>query len=292
MKLFYLGPENTYSHSAAKKSATAITPPPELVPRLPLETVVSSLVLSGSEPALALVPYYNYLEGLVQETLDLIYENEIYIVGSQRLPVRLCLGGFSPEAPEAVYSHPKALAQCSQYLHKHFPDIPLITTASTTAAAEKVAASGSGMAIASQAALETNGIPILAEDIGNTKYGVSNFTDFFLVSKKSQPLSPPESHLTMVAITPHVDRIGLLQDILLQIAYFDINLAKIHSRPAIDRVENAGDEPQMFYLEMVCGQNQERFTRCVDTLQYKFSQPGGLDAVRVLGSYPPLYKSL
>lgn len=287
MDLFYLGPENTFSHSAAKKCSSRLFPVPTLIPRVPLESVVTSLVDPGSS-ALALVPYYNYLEGLVQETLDLVYEKEVYIVGSQRLPVQLCLGGFNPESPQGVYSHPKALAQCSQYLHSHHPDTPLIPTASTTAAASEAAASRAGLAIASRAALAASGIPILADDIGNTKYGVANFTDFFLISTDPEPLLPSETRLTMVAITPYVDRVGLLQDILLQIAYHDINLAKIHSRPAIDRVETAGEEPQMFYLEMVCSQDQERFTRCVDTLQYKFSQPGGLDAVRVLGSYPPL----
>jgi len=288
MKLFYLGPENTYSHSAASKSAAAISPSPELTPRVPLETVVSSLVESGGESSLALVPYYNYLEGLVQESLDLIYEKDVYIVGSQRLPVLLCLGGYTAVKPEAVYSHPKALAQCSQYLHEHYPDTSLVPTSSTTEAVGRVAAAGSGLAIASKAALQANDVPILTEDIGNTKYGVSNFTDFFLISTDPEPLSPPDSKLTMVAITPHVDRVGLLRDILHQIAYYDINLAKIHSRPAIDKVENAGDEPQMFYLEMICRQDEERFLRCVDALQYRFSQPGGLDAVRVLGSYPPL----
>jgi len=288
MNLFYLGPENTFSHSAARKCAANLSPAPQLVPQVPLESVVTSLLESDDTSTLALVPYYNYLEGLVQETLDLIYERSVYIVGSQRLPVRLCLGGYPAGPGGSVFSHHKALAQCSQYLQQHYPGSPLITTASTTAAARQVSETQAGLVIASREALEANVVPVLAEDIGNTKYGIANFTDFFLISTNPGPLAPEEAQLTMVAITPHVDRVGLLQDILLQIAYHDINLAKIHSRPAIDRVENAGDEPQMFYLEMVCGQDQERFTRCVDTLQYKFSQPGGLDAVRVLGSYPPL----
>lgn len=288
MKIYYLGPENTFSHSAAQKCSATIKPAPELLPRVPLEAVVTSLKQDTSAEALAIVAYYNYLEGLVQETLDIIYENRVYIVGSQRVAIQLCLGGYEQVRPQAVFSHPKALAQCSEFLQRHYRDVPLCTTASTTAAAARVAEEKTGVAVASKAALQACGVPVLAENIGNNKHGIPNFTDFFVLSANSRPLAPVESRLTMVAITPHIDRVGLLQDILLQIAYYDINLAKIHSRPAIDRVDNMTDEPQMFYLEMVCGQDQERFTHCVNALRYKFGLPDNPDTVRVLGSYPPL----
>ena len=289
MKLFYLGPEHSFSHIAAKINMHRSDTEIGYLPKVPLESVVTSLRDPGEESALAIVPYYNYLEGLVQETLDLIYENQVSIVGSQRVPIRFCLGGYVRSAPpDYITSHPKALAQSSEYLRRHYPNIPHITAASTTEGVKQVHDDRKGLVIASLEGLRAYDIPVVAEDVGNTRHGKANYTDFFLLSRSpTADGADTKQYLTMVAVTPHIDRVGLLEEILFQIAYHDLNIVKIHSRPAIDDVQFASGEPQMFYLEIMCHARQENFRRCVDALQYKFSQHGGCcDAVRVLGSYP------
>jgi prephenate dehydratase len=162
--------------------------------------------------------------------------------------------------------------------------------ASTTEGVKHVCNDKRGFVIAGLDALQAHGVPVLAEDIGNTRHGKSNFTDFFLLAGAPvMQFLPDIQYSTMIAVTPHIDRVGLLEEILFQIAYHDLNLAKIHSRPAIDDVKYAVGEPQMFYLEIMCHSGQENFQRCVESLQYKFSLHGSqCDAVRVLGSYPVL----
>jgi prephenate dehydratase len=62
-----------------------------------------------------------------------------------------------------------------------------------------------------------------------------------------------------------------------------LNVAKIHSRPAIDPVQ-IDIEPQMFYLEVMSSAEREDLQRCTDALNYRF----GNHTVRHLGSFPTL----
>ena len=289
MKLYYLGPEGSFSHQAAELSTRNLSGAIEYIPKVPLENVVKSLRNEDHDSDIAIIPYYNYLEGLVQESLDLIYENHVYIVGSQRVPIIFCLGGYDQGLEQTgISSHPKALAQCSQYLNQHYPGIPHIAVSSTTEGARIVGERRSGFAVASKEGLLKYNLPLINENIGNPKHGKTNFTDFFLLAQQDiSQYQEKTDYFTMIAVTPYIDRVGLLQEILTQISFYGLNLAKIHSRPAIDEVDNLGVEPQMFYLEIVCHQDNEDFKHCVDALEYKFTPKNSrLSAVRILGSYP------
>jgi len=96
---------------------------------------------------------------------------------------------------------------------------------STAAGAVQVAKSKKGIAIAHKDALLANGLEIIAEEIekeDNPK-AKRNFTDFYIVSKHNgvEAYDPNKDYLTMVAITPHYDRKGLLAGILNQVAWHD-----------------------------------------------------------------------
>lgn len=88
----------------------------------------------------------------------------------------------------------------------------------------------------------------------------------------------------MVAVTPHVDRPGLLAEILLQISYYGLNNYKLHSRPAIDDVKLKDYEPIMFYIEIMCHQEDDNFKRCIEAIRYKLTFKNK-EIVRILGSY-------
>lgn len=289
MKLFYLGPEQSFSHQAARLSMSDESGVIEYIPKVPLENVVKSLYAEGDNTDMAIIPYYNFLEGLVQESLDLIYENQVYIIGAQRVPIVFCIAGYDQDLERTgISSHPKALAQCSQYLNQHYPNIPHFAVSSTTEGARIVRERHSGFAIASKEGVLQYGLTVIKEDVGNTKHGKTNFTDFFLLAQQDiARYNEKIACFTMIAVTPYIDRVGLLQEILAQISFYNLNLAKIHSRPAIDEVGNLGVEPQMFYLEIVCHKDCEDFKHCVDALEYKFTPKNShLSAVRILGSYP------
>lgn len=238
------------------------------------------------EGARGVLAYYNFLEGLIQESVDLVYEHRLAILDACRLSIEFAIGGRGGDAAATIHSHEKALAQCSDFLKERFPNAVLKPVASTAEAARLVAESGSGLAIASRAALDENKLPVIAADIGNRRHGRRNFTDFLLVSAAA-PDAPEYPHggsyRTMVAITPRTERVGLLAEILAQFTFHNLNIAKIHSRPAIDPIEMS-IEPQMFYIEVISRADGEDLRRCADALDYRY----GGHSVRVLGSFPSL----
>jgi len=277
MKVFYLGPPKTFS----ERAAAALAAGRELVPEANFQRVAQQAA-SDPDAAGGVLAYYNFLEGLIQESLDLVYEHRLTIRNACRLPIELCIGG-ARTGP--VHSHPKALAQCSDFLRDNFPDAALDAATSTAEAARIVKESGRGLAIASREALAEHGLTLLQADIGNRRHGRQNFTDFLLVSSAASVAEPPQEGLyrTMVAITPRMERVGLLAEILAQFTFHDLNIAKIHSRPAIDPIE-LSIEPQMFYIEVMSRADGEDLRRCAAALDYRY----GEHSVRVLGSFPAL----
>ncbi len=285
MKICFLGPRLTFSEKAALAFAGTLTPPAEPTPATSFEAVAQAV--RRSPGALGVLPYYNFLEGLIQESLDLIVEYDLRIADACRVPISFAMGGW-PEKEKLVFSHPKALAQCSDFLRKHFPDAGLETVASTADAPARVARRGSGCAVAGETALEIAGLPILARDIANRRYGKPNFTEFLLLSRAESDVTtsqrPDGVMRTMVVITPNLDEPGLLATILGQVAFHRINVAKIHSRPLF--LEEASDtEPQMFYLELTCPLGSPALALCVESLRHRF---GRVESVRLLGQFPRL----
>ena len=294
-KLSYLGPPYTYSEKAAMKFAAKAKEELEIFPLNSAQAVAYSLIQENANKAeYAVIPYYNYLDGLVQECLDLIYEYHLNIIDSQRIEIELSLGMLNKGTiGSMVYSHSKALAQCSEYLWANFKDHEHVPVSSTAEAAKIVKAKKNGLAIASKEALLHNSLEIVAENIGNRRHGRINFTDFYLLSKDNQNgYKSDQRYFTMITVTPRVDRRGLLAEILSQVAYYGLNNAKIHSRPAIDEV-SLDVEPQMFYLEIMAHENDPDFIKCVEALQYRLTPKGSnAEVVRILGSYcRPDFKS-
>ena len=284
MTISFLGPRNTFSEKAALAFAGALAPSAEPVPATSFEAIAQAARQSAD--TLGVLPYYNFLEGLIQESLDLIVEYDLRIADACRVPISFAVGGW-PERGNLVFSHPKALAQCSDFLRQHFPDARLETVASTADAPASVARRGGGAAVASETALENAGLPVLARDIANKRHGKPNFTEFLLLGRADAGVASrqPDSLMrTMVAIAPDGDEPGLLATILGQVAFHRINVAKIHSRPLF--LESAGDtEPQMFYLELMCPLSSPALALCVGSLRHRFGRD---ESVRLLGQFPRL----
>ena len=286
MNIRFLGPANTFSEKAALAFAGTLPQPLVLAAAPSFEAIAQAVARAADGSALGVLPYYNFLEGLVQESLDLIVEYRLCIADACRVPISFAIGGW-PVAEPLVFSHPKALAQCSEFLREHFPGACLENVASTGDAPSLVARKQSGCAIASESALENAGVPIIARDIANKRHGKGNFTEFLLLAREgvAGPSRHPDAAMrTMVAIAPDFDEPGLLATILGQVAFHRINIAKIHSRPLF--LATAGDtEPQMFYLELACPLSSPALALCVGSLRHRFGRVG---SVRLLGQFPRL----
>jgi prephenate dehydratase len=337
--IHYLGPVGTFSEQAAQMLGDdLLATMPEMTDRscsLTPQPMLSRVIAAIDSPdAFAVVPYYNLLEGLIQETLDLIVEHQLEVLAARQIPIRLAIGGFVSDVQNAempVFSHPKALAQCSVFLEEHFPAVTCRETLSTSQAVQNVADKKFGLAIARRETLESQAVPVLHDDIGNRQYSRQNCTEFLLVGPKtatgnksqqsdkvgvsgypkdkvgcrspsgnvgdsrleSDSASPARVTRTLIAIIPVTDRVGLLADILGQIAFFGINLLKIHSRPAL--TDANGPAPQMFYIETDIAADSPELRLCIETLDMRLAKQGDYDdlsrhgdkhkVVRVLGTY-------
>jgi len=249
------------------------------------DSIADWLELRKNNCDFGVFPYYNHLEGLVQESLDVIYERNLRILDATRIPIMFSIARF-PETsrPKVVYSHPKALAQCSEYLSRMYPGLKRVPVENTGKGIEIVKQEKSGLAIGRPDVLEKE-LEVLDRDIGNKKKGRQNYTDFYLIAKDDEVevFDDDKKYITMVAINPHFDKIGLLDDITSQLRYFGLNIAKIHSRPALN---NGSGDPQMFYLEINCESYKKRFRKAIDSITWKLTPKGkDVEIVRVLGSY-------
>lgn len=289
MRIHYLGPPNSFSEQAALKVAAHVGAA-ETSPAPNLEAIAQRVAggTAGPRRVLGVLPYYNFLEGLVQESLDLTYEHGLVINAAVRIPIRFGLGGLPADERDEVLSHPKGLAQCSDYLARHLPQARLTAVASTSEAARLAAENPRTVAIATEAALRDHGLDVIADDVGNLRYGRPNFTDFFVVGVEDErAVLGLDADRTMLAITPPTDRPGLLADVLSLFAFVRLNFAKIHSRPALEDV-SIDIEPQMFYVEIMTTPESDALMRALEMLSYRFAEIEGFTAAattRIMGGF-------
>jgi prephenate dehydratase len=196
----------------------------------------------------ALMPIENTLAGTIYETIDLLKEGSLQIVGETQARIQHSLLGkrkSSIQEIRKVFSHPKALAQCERFFFEH-PWMEATAHYDTAGAAADVAEGNhpSQAAIAHATAAEIYGLEILAQGIEDHR---ENYTRFFLLSREGS-----EGNRCSLCFT--IDhRPGSLADILALFAQRQINLTYIVSRPWIGKpfeylfyVDLEGPHPAVF----------------------------------------------
>ena len=283
MNLAYLGPKFTNGETAAKRFAKTLEGKVAELSLASHDAVAQSVAAGESE--YGVLAYFNFNIGLIRSNLDLVYEHRLDVIDVQRIPIVHTIG-CPPESEDrsVVYSHPEALTQCSRWLADNLPRCRLEGVTSTAAAAEQVKTTNVGCAIATMDALHAYDLAIIEKDIGNNQRGL-NFTDFYLVSKeRNRPYQVGKRYVTMIAITPHIDEVGLLHELTGQIRFHGLNIADMIARPSHEDV--GFDSAKMFYMEVERHKENPDFKRCLDSLRYKFTPKGkDIEVVRVLGSY-------
>jgi chorismate mutase/prephenate dehydratase len=225
----YQGTEGAYAHQAARRyfspwhARTTYRAFPTF--RAMLQAV------RAREVDYAVLPIENTTAGSVTEAYDLLAGMDLAIVGEQIQPIDHCLIGATVvplSEIRRVYSHPQALAQCSEFLLR-MPWCAVEEFSNTALAVRKVADDGDAAqaAIASEEAARLAGLPVLARDIANQR---ENFTRFVIIADR--PIDPPPGtpcKTSVLFVTRHERR--ALVKCLNELADRDLNLTKIESRP-------------------------------------------------------------
>lgn len=185
-------------------------------------------VMDGSAN-FGVVPIENALAGSVHENYDLLEEYPCSIVAETLVPVQLQLIAI-PNAGSIskVYSHPKALEQCSTFFAKH-PEIEAVVWSDTAGAAEHVAKTGDPAlaAIASEEAAAIYGLRTLKCSIQNHP---NNATRFVAIAKDPGDEVHPTKCSLVISLA---HKPGSLFAILREVSELGLNLTKIESRPIV-----------------------------------------------------------
>ena len=199
------------------------------------------------DAAFGLVPVENSSAGSVTEVYDLILKYRFRIVGATTLKINHCLAvpqSGSWETIHTVYSHPQALAQCSELIAKHHWETMEYSNTATAAKMAGEKQDPSYGVICSRMAAEQYGLKILAENVQNNN---RNRTRFIAIHREM--LLPKDANkISLCFSLPHTT--GSLYSVLARFAMNGLNLTKIESRPISSDSISEGDRFEYdFYLD-------------------------------------------
>ena len=188
------------------------------------------------------LPLENSTAGSVNEVYDLMRKYRFYITHSTKLFIGHALlapKGVSQNDIKIVYSHPQALAQCSDYIAKNGWKAHICKN--TAEAAKLVAEKGRNdiAAIGSKDNAELYGLSVLSTAVQNTQ---NNYTRFICISKNLE-IYPGAKKTSIMLTLAH--RPGSLYHTISRFAALDLNLTKLESRPIA-----GSDFEFMFYFDV------------------------------------------
>ena len=189
--------------------------------------------LKKKESDFAMMAIENTIAGSILPNYFLLQEFQFSIVGEIYLPIHLHLlayPGVKLEDIKTVESHPMAIRQCFEFLHK-LNGVELRESDDTAISARKVAEKKlkATAAIANELAAKKFGLEFLGKRIETHK---KNFTRFLVLSRNSD--SKIETNKASLCFEVF-NEVGSLADVLTVFKSHEINLSKIQSIPVIGK---------------------------------------------------------
>ncbi len=270
IKVAYQGTEASFSQMAIEKYFGAGA---ECMGKIAFDDVFISL--EKGEVDLAALPVENSLIGPIIENFDLIARHDVAVVGELCLPIQHCLvakKGQKMEQIKKVFSHPKALAQCTGFFQAH-PFLESVVHFDTAGAAKEVSEGSdpSIAAIGSRKTAEVYGLEILKSNLEDDR---SNTTRFLFLKKGSMTdLERREGKCSLLFTLKHVR--GSLAAVLKVMAEHGLNLTQIVSRPIREKPFE-----YLFFVDSL-------FSRDVDMFKFLNAFKNETQTLKLLGLYEP-----
>jgi prephenate dehydratase len=204
----------------------------ELVECLSFDALVDQLVNGSADKGIMAIE--NSIAGSIIPNYNLIYHNDLHIIGEQYLNIHhhlMVLKGQTIEDITEVRSHPMALLQCKEFFRK-YPHIKLVEDVDTAEPAKRIQEEHLKhvAAVAPSVSAELYGLDIVAADIQTIK---NNSTRFIIVKTKRKELPKEDINKASIRfLTDH--KRGSLAAILNVMSDCNLNLTKIQSLPIIE----------------------------------------------------------
>ena len=221
-----------------------------------------------------ILPFENSTAGVVNEVYELMREFDFYIVKTVRLKVSqnlLAKPGVKLGDITDIYSHQKAIEQCSKFLDTLRERGVKVHIAENTATASKMVAesqSNTLASIGSANAADAYNLDFVEKTIEDNN---ANYTRFACISKNLEIY--PGADRTSLAITTK-DEPGSLYKVLARFNTLEINLSKLESRTIPKR-----DFDYMFYFDADVSVYSPEFRRLMASID------DVVEDYRYLGSY-------
>ncbi|MFT5220040.1 MAG: chorismate mutase/prephenate dehydratase [Planctomycetota bacterium] len=266
LKIAYLGPEGTFTQSAALKHFGHSV---STVPMSSIPDVFNSVEARRSE--YGLVPVENSTEGVISHTLDMFVDSKLKVCGEVEIRIHHHLANLSQDIAniQRIYSHQQSFAQCRRWLDQNFPGVERIPVSSNAEAARLAAANDNAAAICGLPAVEIFKLKICYENIEDL---TDNTTRFVIIGH--QEIEPSGNDKTSLLISTK-NQPGALLALLQPLASNNISMNKIESRPA------PGQKwAYVFFIDIDGHQQNEDVINALAELKQQSS------LFKILGSYP------
>ncbi len=272
--IYYLGPDGSNTHNAMLRflelSSIKVK---NNVAQKSIKSAIENLEKDSS--SICILPIENSIEGIVRETignfLD-INDDKIQILGEITLPIKHMLLSKSKVKTtiKKIYSHPQALAQCSKYLYKNFPNVELREVSSTSYAAQKVSTEDDDAiaAIANETCAQLFDLNILSNDINDEK---DNKTRFYILGR-GDCCNENTGKTSIILSTKNYP--GALCDVLQIFSKHGLNLTYIDSRPSKRKLGE-----YLFFVEIDGLKTDENVNIAINELM------NFVDFFKILGSF-------
>jgi len=259
----YLGPEQSFTHQAAKTIASNQT----LIAYPSIRSLF--VALRHFEVDAFIVPIENSTEGSVTTTIDALAEETVYITNEMYLPIQLSLYSKAASIKDIthVISHPQALAQCRSQLEQLLGNYTEVPATSTSSSVAELSTSE-----ANYAAVASPGFTTFPEVASHIQDIENNETRFVVL--KREPQKNLQANKTSLLFKPIEDRPGLLYDLLHEFAIRKINLTRIESRKS-----KSNDNLFIFYLDALIQMEDPSLEEILTILKVKRFH------TKLLGSY-------
>jgi chorismate mutase/prephenate dehydratase len=279
MTIAYLGPEGTFTHTAATRQFGATA---NYLACKNFDAIFDAV--ESGRATYGVVPVENAFEGAITHTLDLFadLDREIYICAEVQLSIHHHLFSHAGSLDDVrlVISHPQPLAQCRKWLQDNLPNVSFMEVESTVRAAkliEESKTSGSGSldwqhaaAIGPYAIVDQTSLPLMQKNVEDHH---DNTTRFLVIGQHDSPASGEDKTALVMSIK---DEPGALYNLIQAFASRSIGLTRIESRPSKKKLWE-----YLFFVDVQGHRDDENVAAAIKEIE---SKPGGF--IKTLGSYP------
>ncbi|HPN96120.1 MAG TPA: prephenate dehydratase, partial [bacterium] len=262
----FLGPRATFSHAAALKKFGS-----NVIER-PCEDI--SMVFDDVEKGLAdygVVPFENSNEGAVNNTLDRLATTPLAAVGEIYSEISLNLMAKHDNFKEIkkIYTHPKALEQCAEWLKRNARGKEIEQVSSTAVAAQRAARFKSAAAVAGELAADIYGLKIIRPRIEDHR---DNKTRFLVMGREKNLPSGDDKTSALFSVRHEP---GTLYRALKSFEKHNLNLTMMLSRPS-----PTGRWEYMFFVDLEGHESDENVKAALKDMRRETI------VLKAIGSYP------